>query len=264
MLKKSVSIFLVVMLLLTMGLSASAVGDSQDKTEPYDPNPSVRPHTIFGDDDSWYATPKDGRGYKTDAKLFIDYLDGKTRQGTGFLYGDHAMGTAAHCLYDGRYGGKAKSIKVVLPHKTVIVDSSKLRYPTQWSAGSSSTVAGDWKYDYGTITLPAGTARTYFGLFRDGAKVGDVCSISGYRAGEGYARISRDKIRAIGTTNLMFHHDILSGQSGAPIYDDEGYVVGIFNYNANSDPKYLDDISTDANSGAKMSASVFNFFTAIL
>ena len=141
MLKKSVSIFLVVMLLLTMGLSASAVGDSQDKTEPYDPNPSVRPHTIFGDDDSWYATPKDGRGYKTDAKLFIDYLDGKTRQGTGFLYGDHAMGTAAHCLYDGRYGGKATRIKVVLPHKTVVVDSSKLRYPSQWSAGSSSQVA---------------------------------------------------------------------------------------------------------------------------
>lgn len=264
MLKKSVSIFLVVMLLLTMGLSASAVGGSPDKTEPYDPNPSLSPQTVFGDDEARKATSADGRGYSAVAKLYITYPDGGVRQGTGFLYGDHAMGTAAHCLYDGRYGGKAKSIKVVLPHKTVIVDSSKLRYPTQWSAGSSSTVAGDWKYDYGTITLPAGTARTYFGLFRDGAKVGDVCSISGYRAGEGYARISRDKIRAIGTTNLMFHHDILSGQSGAPIYDDEGYVVGIFNYNANSDPKYLDDISTDANSGAKMSASVFNFFTAIL
>ena len=243
---------MVLSLLMTLGLSASAVGGSPDKTEPYDPNPSLSPQTVFGDDEARKATSADGRGYSAVAKLYITYPDGGVRQGTGFLYGDHAMGTAAHCLYDGRYGGKAKSIKVVLPHKTVIVDSSKLRYPTQWSAGSSSTVAGDWKYDYGTITLPAGTARTYFGLFRDGAK------------GEGYARISRDKIRAIGTTNLMFHHDILSGQSGAPIYDDEGYVVGIFNYNANSDPKYLDDISTDANSGAKMSASVFNFFTAIL
>ena len=180
-----------------MGLSASAVGDSQDKTEPYDPNPSVRPHTIFGDDESWKATLADGRGYKADAKLFIDYPDSSTpREGTGFLYGDHAMGTAAHCLYDGRYGGKATRIKIVLPHKTIFADGSKLRYPSQWSAGSSSQVAGDWKYDYGTITLPAGTASEgYFGLYTNGAKVGDTCSVSGYRAGENNARISRGKIR---------------------------------------------------------------------
>ena len=248
-----------------MGLSASAVGDSQDKTEPYDPNPSVRPHTIFGDDDSWKATSADGRGYKAVAKLYITYPDGGTRQGTGFLYGDHAMGTAAHCLYDGRYGGKAKSIKVVLPHKTVVVDSSKLRYPSQWSAGSSSTVAGDWHYDYGTITLPAGTASEgYFGLYRDGAKAGDVCSISGYRAGENYARISRGKIRKVGPYDLEFHHDILIGQSCGPIYDDEGYVVGIFNYNANSASIRLEDTSEEVNSGAKMSSGVFNFFKAIL
>ncbi len=152
MLKKSVSIFLVVILLLTMGLSASAVGGSQDKTEPYDPNPSVRPHTIFGDDESWKATLADGRGYKADAKLFIDYPDGKTRQGTGFLYGDHAMGTAAHCLYDGRYGGKATRIKIVLPHKTIFADGSKLRYPPQWSAGSSSKAAGDYPSDRNGIS----------------------------------------------------------------------------------------------------------------
>lgn len=160
MLKKSVSIFLVVMLLLTMGLSASAVGDSQDKTEPYDPNPSVRPCTIFGDDESWKAISADGRGYKADAKLFIDYPDGKTRQGTGFLYGDHAMGTAAHCLYDGRYGGKATRIKIVLPHKTIFADGSKLRYPSQWSAGSSSKAAGDYPSDRN------GISRLFWSLYK--------------------------------------------------------------------------------------------------
>lgn len=265
MLKKSVSIFLVVILLLTMGLSASAVGGSQDKTEPYDPNPSVRPRTVFGDDESWFATPKDGRGYKAVAKLYIYFPDSSTpREGTGFLYGDHAMGTAAHCLYDGRYGGKATKIKVVLPHKTVVVDSSKLRYPSQWSAGSSSTVAGDWQYDYGTITLPAGTASEgYFGLYTNGAKVGDTCLVSGYRAGEYKARISRDKIRSVGPYDLEFRHDILSGQSGAPIYDDDYYVVGIFNYNAGF-ATHLKDTDEGENSGAKMTPAVFNFFKAIL
>ena len=265
MLKKSVSIFLVVILLLTMGLSASAVGGSQDKTEPYDPNPSVRPRTVFGDDESWFATPKDGRGYKAVAKLYIYFPDSSTpREGTGFLYGDHAMGTAAHCLYDGRYGGKATRIKVVLPHKTVVVDSSKLRYPSQWSAGSSSQVAGDWKYDYGTITLPAGTASEgYFGLYTNGAKVGDTCSVSGYRAGEYKARISRDKIRNVREYDLQFRHDILGGQSGAPIYDDDYYVVGIFNYNAGF-ATHLEDIDKGENSGAKMTPAVFNFFKAIL
>ena len=53
------------------------------------------------------------------------------------------------------------------------------------------------------ITLPTGTAsQGYFGLYTNGAKVGDTCSVSGYRAGEYKARISRDKIRKFGTYDL--------------------------------------------------------------
>ncbi len=53
------------------------------------------------------------------------------------------------------------------------------------------------------ITLPTGTAsQGYFGPYRDGAKAGDVCSISGYRAGENYARISRGKTRKVGRYDL--------------------------------------------------------------
>lgn len=114
------------------------------------------------------------------------------------------------------------------------------------------------------ITLPTGTAsQGYFGLYRDGAKAGDVCSISGCRAGENKARISRDKIRNVREYDLQFRHDILSGQSGAPIYDDDYYVVGLFNYNAGFATQ-LEDIDKGENSGAKMTPAVFNFFKAIL
>ena len=114
------------------------------------------------------------------------------------------------------------------------------------------------------ITLPAGTASEgYFGLYTNGAKVGDTCSVSGYRAGEYKARISRDKIRSVGPYDLEFRHDILSGQSGAPIYDDDYYVVGIFNYNAGF-ATHLKDTDKGENSGAKMTPAVFNFFKAIL
>ena len=87
--------------------------------------------------------------------------------------------------------------------------------------------------------------------------------VSGYRAGEYKARISRDKIRSVGPYDLEFRHDILSGQSGAPIYDDDYYVVGLFNYNAGF-AEYLEDIDKGENSGAKMTPAVFNFFKAIL
>lgn len=114
------------------------------------------------------------------------------------------------------------------------------------------------------ITLPTGTAsQGYFALYRDGAKAGDVCSISGCRAGENKARISRDKIRNVREYDLQFRHDILSGQSGAPIYDDDYYVVGLFNYNAGFATQ-LEDIDKGENSGAKMTPAVFNFFKAIL
>ena len=237
--------------------------------ESVKPGEVASPNTIFGPDDSKIisSTKATEYPYRCVAKLKIKFPDGTNAQGTGFLYYDNKstkslLATAAHCIYDGRHGGQATSITVQFPTKSKpVTNQSLMHVPSKYKAGATSTTCGAWQYDYGVIELPS-MGLGVFGT-RTSCKVGEIIDILGYRAGESQLRYSTGPITKVGTWDISFRVDTLSGQSGAPVYvdTDEGpYAVGIWNYNANSGRELPDSApDEEQNTAAKLSAGSWDF-----
>lgn len=283
-LKKLFMVFLATSIMVSglgVGVYANDYQGTQETQEtesltyqPGKPNPGNGLRSIFGDDDSNIVsgTQMGQYPYRSIVKLKITFIKNKKtiiREGSGFLIGDGVIGTAAHCLWDGRYGGEAQSVQVIAPkvgsNKQVILTASpsNWHYPDNWET-TVSGAAGNWVYDYGVIKFPKGSFPNngWFGYGTNLVSSGSSVDLSGYRANESTQKHTKGKIIQVNSNELTYKLDTLGGQSGCPIYvqkSDGAYVVGIDTYGSpNGEGKVSE--SASPNSGTPINSTVMAFF----
>lgn len=222
--------------------------------------------TIFGTDDRVSIPDTTSAPYNAVCRLVITYQNGAVAYGTGFIYGSNVLATAAHCLYDtsGGRGGQVSSITVYpaagssgfpFESRTVDVSNATFHYPQKWEKNR------DWKYDFGVIEVdqPWDSRIQPLRLTRSGAAdlEGKEVTILGYDYRSFDLYRSAGRINDVRDNDLLYRIDIMSGQSGGPIIDASGRVVGIANYGA-------EEGGLQYNSGARITTAVYRYLMSFV
>ena len=263
--KKIISIFLALSLVIVSAISVFAGGEGISRT-------------IFGNDDRYTVTSTSGKNLSI-AKLKITYNDGSVGYGTGFLLSSTKVATAGHCLSIEKSNGTVKAAtKVVLyfgcsgtnsnhtysGSRTVNCTSSNTITSSNWDGSLSNS-----DYDYGVIILPTAFNNNgnYFTLSTNSNPTGINASIIGYE----HHLLNTDfsnwqLLRGDGTISgytsykLETHIDALQGQSGSPVIDGNGNVIGIYTYGANDGSNFLGDNSSYLNKATRITDDVISFY----
>ena len=227
--------------------------------------PAFAASTIFGTDDRVRVGDATASPYQAVCRLVITYQNGETGHGTGFLYAPNLVATAAHCLYDTaqQRGGQVKQVEILpaldgeqMPYGSVVADgsNSRLHYPAQWQENM------DWRYDYGVIELdePLNPEIQPLKLARpsDRSLYAMKISVVGYGSDETYMTMSSGRVAWAREYDLLYEIDVKHGQSGGPVINQYGYVVGITNYGAEEGLSY--------NSGARLQGEAYAFLNGLL
>lgn len=253
---RKIWIYLVLLFAAVM-LSVPAVAESPGTQQKL-------PTTIFGKDDRVPVANPRQSPYHAVCRLKITYRDGSVGYGTGFIYGKNLLATAAHCLYDASRGGRVSHVAVypaasekMLPFGEYIVDTGNavFHYPKKWREN------GEWKYDFGVIETKEAWDARIKPLKLENRSVSQLkngtFSLVGYDYMSFTQYRSTGKIDQVRSNDLLYRLDILHGESGAPLMDQNGIVVGIANYGAEEGgPNY--------NSAARINHMVYQFLTAYL
>lgn len=241
--------------------------------------------SLFGDDNRYEVTSTSGRNLSI-AKLIITYSDGQTEGGTGFLLSSTKVATAGHCLLKKRSNGNTVTATQIVLYfgcdgtnqnhthtykRTVNCTSSNTIVSSGWTGDSTTGTASN--YDYGLIILsnPVSNPGNYFELNTISSPVGKSASILGYENHyENTAFYNWELVRGDGDITgstahkLETHIDAMPGQSGGPMINNNGEVIGIFAYGAstNIDPHFQDDDSTFVNKAVRVTNDMINFYNS--
>lgn len=212
---------------------------------------------IIGTDDRVRITNTRSVPWRRICALRIHMPSGAIYRGTGFLIGRRTVATAGHCVYLHSQGGWAKKIEV-------IPGANGADRPFGQATSSSFRSVRGWvknkvpAKDYGCIVLPTGAfngqnlGRFGFGAFPAAELLARSTVLAGYPGDKPFAEMwgMGRKIKTVTATQLVYDHDTMGGQSGAPKYikyNGKRYVVGIHNYGASS-----------GNSATRVTVPVFN------
>jgi glutamyl endopeptidase len=193
--------------------------------------------------------------------------------GTGWFAGPRTIITAGHCVHDVQIGGWAKKI-IVHPGRNrdiepfVVLESTRLSTTRQWFQDR------DPDYDYGAIHLgPAADAVTQrTGWFstaalNEAALFQQRVNVSGYPGDKGDPPLQplwaseqwfhAKQILRVTSRRLFYDVDTMGGQSGAPVWIDEGngpVVVGIHAYGVGG----AAHLGLEANSAPRIDTAVLS------
>lgn len=214
---------------------------------PPDNDPIPEPYTIFGTDNRQAVTNTSVKGANAVCNLTLTFKkDGitYTKYGTGFMYSRYNMGTAGHCIWDPSLDTYVYSIKImpgdnasggIVAAKTVSYSKSNFHVPSEYVNNGNE----DPNYDYGVVVLsePFPSPVGYFGLdheFTDEQYETEYLNLSGYdyKSRIQYKERSNKKVVNVNPIDVQMKFDTLPGMSGSPIYTDDRYVVGLYNYGA--------------------------------
>lgn len=272
--KKALCLLLSIFTCVTLSVSAFA----EETKNSFTPDPSgIEPiisgpveRSIFGNDDRETVSDPTMFPYRTIAKLIIYYPnEASPYVGTGFMYGPRSMATAAHNLYDSSKGGYATKITAYFGAsssstyyaKATASSKSNFKVPSEWIQSANM------KYDYGVIVFNSSPNVGSFGMqvVKDHLLDSNQYTICGY-PGIAYGDFKNlwKQVRSTGYmtsfTNdyLNFHIDMVSGQSGSPVYGADNKVIGIVTYNGGENIHY-EDKSNLENTANRINTTVFNY-----
>lgn len=175
--------------------------------------------------------------YRAICKLRIRSKTGKSYIGTGWIGGRNIVYTAGHCIFMQNEGGLVSSIEV-LPGYSGTRSGNIPVTAVNWGCTSEWADRADAALDFGCIFIRQNLSE--FGRFGfdhpyslDQQLMSLRLHIVGYpfdlEGGEAQYGAAQQLSRVY-PTQLRYAIDTAGGQSGAPVFTSDGWVVGIHNY----------------------------------
>ena len=218
--------------------SQEVIGDAQGELEKPAEASRFAPRSIIaGSDERVRVTNTTQAPYAHIGLIVARFPNGVRVRGTGWLYGDGVVATAAHMLHSAQYGGRATEVLFYLgingnenPFGTIKVKEQSWKVPQAWI---DTEVPAK---DYGYFVLDTLVGHQIGWLEIDVLSTiggGSTVNVTGYPDEE-------DKKNQMWTgsggvwgksSDMLWHYvDTAAGQSGAPVYGDDGKVVAIHTY----------------------------------
>lgn len=193
----------------------------------------VEPLEILGEDNRTRITQTTEFPDSAICYLEMKFPDSdKIYVGTAWMYGKYMAVTAGHCVYDKSLGGWAEWIKAYPGRNGSKVPYGSYRATVLYTDEQYLKNESD-DYDWGILTFAQniGSKTGYFGASYSSADLsGTSVVLRGY-PGEYYAQMWTMSGKIVGCSKLRlnYHIDTTGGQSGSPVYKDDGkyQCVGI-------------------------------------
>jgi V8-like Glu-specific endopeptidase len=161
----------------------------------------------------------------------LEFADGTTSTGTGFLVRPTVVMTASHVLYC-HNRGLASSVQVIpgrnghsFPFNSQTVTSANLTVQPGWVDNEI------WYRDWGTVQLNSSftgiNQRFWMAVRTDQQLRGLAVTSTGFPGWTGFMYTGSGSITSVGAPSIVSSNDIVGGYSGGPLYDSSGWVVGI-------------------------------------
>ena len=210
--------------------------------------------SIIGSDDRVTIWNTNQYPYSAIANMYMHYTCGCEGQGTGFMVGPSGLVTAAHCLVCTDHGKTADRLTFYFGYNTdgscnyYYDGATRYWYGTDFTRPDGSHGYDTCDYDYGYVKFPEriGDVTGWFGVtVKSGSSIDGWYEVAGYR--QGYLKTDSDQVKQYNDKQIIHYADMLSGNSGCPIFTSDYYVVAI----------NVADTKTE-NYGRRITTDVFN------
>ncbi len=199
-----------------------------EESEPFIPE-DVEKHIIGKDDRITVRNPRT-YPYSAIAYMVIKMKCGCSITGTGFMVDKRKMLTAAHCLICQKHNKWAKTIDFYFGYKKG--GGQLYKYSGTWNAYCATsfpngyTDVNDWAFI--RLEKDVGNKTGWFGrrYLNDADLTKEYYYVAGYK--DGVLKYDVGKLRVLDQGRMWVDMDVLPGNSGSPVYDSDGYAVGIW------------------------------------
>ena len=204
-------------------------------------NNTVAPAEIIGTDNRQIVLTTGIKPYSTIPHIVVEFPSGAVKHGTAVLFDDDTALTTAHCFYHEDSGiGEWANYVAVYPGQVNTL------YPFGDTTGVEAIISSDFmqtfqdKDDWAVLKLadPIGNECGWSELKVITPVIGKQVKVIGYPYSSGTEGIMYESTGSmyestgsmyLGSNNDRILHtaDTIGGQSGAPVFDEEGYVIAI-------------------------------------
>ena len=171
--------------------------------------------------------------------LIITWANGKKSRCTGWFFGQRAVMTAGHCVYNHANGGWAKNILVIPGMKDRTTRPFGFQTATSFRSVKGWIKDKNRTEDYGCIILPNNTLGKRVGWFGFSALSNSslknlLVSNCGYPSDKPFGQwYHAGRITRVTTKQIFYKIDTYGGQSGGPVWrrvNGRHSAVGIHAY----------------------------------